>query len=101
MKKTNGTIILEEVKAMIYLDHLLELEKYTLDELIQSIQQHTGITLEIVSRRDLIAYPMKEASSAKERLDYCGGPAFIFIYKEQNLSQRDKKSIAYLTYQKG
>lgn len=84
---------MENFKKLLFEERIKDLQKYTLGELIIAINKYHNITPIHVGRNELLTYPMKKGKTEASKLDFCGGPAFIIVYRDEIISKEDKESI--------
>ena len=81
------------MKNIIKQERIIDLQKYTLGELMEAIEKyHSGINVHKVNRNQLVSYPVNYKTGVKT-LSNCGGPAFVIVMREGNLSNEDIESI--------
>ena len=81
--------LIKKLKELIIQERMIDLQKYTLGELMEAIKKyHSGINVHKVNRNQLVAYPCDNRTGIKA-LSNCGGPAFVIVFREEQLSNED------------
>lgn len=84
MKELEATI-----KKMFRDEHLKELEKYSLGELIEAIENHKGISRYDVGRHEVASINIKDKDAIM------GGYCILFRLNETSISSEELSSIIY------
>jgi len=82
----------KKIREALHKEHLLELRKYSLGELIEAINSQHCVVVELVDRNNLIS----KGKLKDLKKNVSGGPGFIIIYRENNISDVDRESLDYL-----
>ena len=85
--------MMDEIKKALFEDHIRELRKYKLGELLRAIDEQHCVTLKFVGRYELLSLP-DESNKKRSPLDRAiGGPAVAIIFREGNLAKEDVGSL--------
>lgn len=84
MDNKKGKDVQEIVKEAMRAEHMADLRKYTLGELVEAIDKYHKVALAPIDRREIIHVPEGPL----------GGPAIILYFRD-NLSKEDTDIQAY------
>ena len=80
---------IEEIHKMFRDEHLKELEKYSLGELIEAIESRNGISRHDVGRHEVAALNINKKDT------HIGGYCVVFRLNEKSISDKELLSIIY------